>query len=95
MEDLQLVPEQGVLEIQLVEAAADGQAEEPAQKPISDGPEHPGSVTAGRQAGERPGRSADRVSLPHTLDLPKPSTNWPSSSDTRPERIGSPRSGFG
>jgi hypothetical protein len=33
-------------------------------------------VTAGRQAGERPGRSADRVSLPHTIPVPFALLPW-------------------
>ena len=53
------------LEIQLIEAAADEQAKQPVQKPVPDGPEHLGSLMTGRPACERPGRSADRVSLPH------------------------------
>jgi hypothetical protein len=54
----------GILEIQLIEAAADEQAEQATEEPVPDGPEHPGR-TVDRKAGERAGRSADRVSLPH------------------------------
>jgi len=39
-EDLELVVEHDGLEIQLIEAAADEQAEQPAQKPVPDRPEH-------------------------------------------------------
>jgi hypothetical protein len=56
-EDLELVVEHDGLDIQLIEAAADEHAEQPAQKPVPDGPQHPGSLTPGRPAGERPGRS--------------------------------------
>src|SRR6266540_2521460 len=71
-EDLQLVAEHGVLEIELVETASDDQAEQPAQKPVADGPEHPVSLTAGWPTYELPGRRADRVSLPHTVSLIRP-----------------------
>jgi hypothetical protein len=64
-EDLELATEHDGLEIQLIEAAADEQAEEPAQKPVPDRPEHQGSLRPYRQACERPGRGVDRVSLPH------------------------------
>jgi hypothetical protein len=53
------VAEHGILEIQLIEAAADEQAEQATEEPVPDGPEHPGSVTVDRKAGERVGRSAD------------------------------------
>jgi len=66
-EDLQLVAEDHGLEIQLIEAAADEQAEQPAQKPVPDRPEHQGSLRPCRQACERPGRSIGRVSLPHRV----------------------------
>ena len=66
-EDLQLVMEDDGLEIQLIEAAVDEQAEQPAQEPVPDRPEHHGSLRPSRQACERPGRSIDRVSLPHKL----------------------------
>jgi hypothetical protein len=46
-EDLQLVAEHGILEIQLIEAAADEQAEQATVEPVPDGPDHPGSVAAG------------------------------------------------
>ena len=39
--------EHGVLEIELVETASDDQAEQPAQKPVADRPEHPVSLTVG------------------------------------------------
>ncbi len=45
------------LEIQLIEAAADEQAEQPEQNPVPDGPQHLGSLMPGRPACERPGRS--------------------------------------
>ncbi len=54
-EDLQLLVEHRILESQLIEAAADDQAEHPAQKPVPDRPEHPGSLMAGRPACELPG----------------------------------------
>jgi hypothetical protein len=63
-EDPELVAEHGRLEISLVEAASDDQAEQPAQKPVPDGPEHPVSLTAGWRTCELPGPRADRVSLP-------------------------------
>jgi hypothetical protein len=56
-EDLELVAEHDGLDIQLIEAAADQQAEQPAQKPVPDGPQHLGSLMPGRPACERPGRS--------------------------------------
>ena len=56
-EDLELVVEHDGLEIQLIEAAADEHAEQPAQKPVPDEPEHLGSLMPGRPACERPGRS--------------------------------------
>jgi hypothetical protein len=56
-EDLELVVEQRILEIQLIEAAADEQAEQPAHEPVPNGPEHLGSLMPGRPACERPGRS--------------------------------------
>jgi hypothetical protein len=56
-EDLELVVKHDGLEIQLIEAVADEQAEQPAQKPVPDGPQHQGSLRPGRPAGERPGRS--------------------------------------
>ena len=65
-QDPQLVAEHNVLEIELVEATPDDQAEQPAQKPVADGPEHPVSLTVGWRTCELPGRRADRVSLPHT-----------------------------
>ena len=49
-EDLQLVMEDDGLEIQLIEAAANEQAEQPAQEPVPDRPEHQGSLRPGRQA---------------------------------------------
>jgi hypothetical protein len=45
------------LKIQLIEAAADEHAEQPALKPVPDGPEHLGSLMPGRAACERAGRS--------------------------------------
>ncbi len=56
-EDLELVVEHDGLKIQLIEAAADEQAEQPAQKPVPDRPEHQGSLMPNRPACERPGRS--------------------------------------
>jgi hypothetical protein len=46
-EDLQLVAEHGILQIQLIEAAADEQAEEATEEPVPDGPEHPGESDGG------------------------------------------------
>ena len=57
-EDPELVVEHDGLKIQLIEAAADEHAEQPAQKPVPDGPEHLGSLMPGRPACERPGRSS-------------------------------------
>jgi hypothetical protein len=57
LEDLELVVEHDGLKIQLIEATADEQAEQPAQKPVSDGPEHLGSLMPGWPACQRPGRS--------------------------------------
>jgi hypothetical protein len=54
-EDLQLVAEHGILEIQLIEAAADEQAEQAAEEPVPDGPEHPGESDGG-SASWRTGR---------------------------------------
>ncbi len=45
-EDLELVVEHDGLKIQLIEAAADEQAEQPAQQPVPDEPEHLGSLMA-------------------------------------------------
>ena len=56
-EDLELVMEHGMLEIQLIQAAADEHAEQPAQEPVPDGPEHLGSLISGRPVCERPGRT--------------------------------------
>jgi len=42
------VVEHDGLKIRLIEAAADEQAEQPAQKPVPDGPEHLGSLMPGR-----------------------------------------------
>jgi predicted ester cyclase len=42
--------------------------DKPAQKPVPDRPEHQGRLRPGRQACERPGRSFDRVSLPHRVE---------------------------
>jgi hypothetical protein len=53
------------LKIQLIEAAADEQAEQPAQKPVPDGPEHLGSLMPGRALANGQVGVADRVSLPH------------------------------
>ncbi len=55
-EDLELVAEDDGLEIQLIEAAADEQAEQPTQKPVPDRPEHQGQSEA-RSAGLRTARS--------------------------------------
>jgi hypothetical protein len=57
LEDLELVLEHDGLKIQLIEATADEQAEQPVQKPVSDGPEHLGSLMPGWPACQRPGRS--------------------------------------
>ncbi len=57
VEDLELVAEHDGLEIQLTQAAADEQAEQPAQKPVPDGPEHLGSLRPVGRPRERPGRS--------------------------------------
>jgi hypothetical protein len=54
-EDLELVMEHDGLKIQLTQAAADEHSEQPAQKPVPDGPQHLGSVMRGRLACERPG----------------------------------------
>ena len=56
-EDLELVMEHDGLKIQLIQAAADEHAEQPAKKPVPDGPEHLGSLMPRRPACERPGRS--------------------------------------
>jgi hypothetical protein len=58
-EDLELVVEHDGLKIQLIEATADKQAEQPAEKPVADGPEHLGSLMPGRPACERPAGVAD------------------------------------
>jgi hypothetical protein len=78
-EDLELVMEHNGLKIQLTQAAADEQAEQPAQELVPDGPEHPDSLMPDRPACEWPGRSgrssfftprAPRASArPSNLDL--------------------------
>ena len=64
LEDLELVVEHDGLKIQLIEATADEQAEQPAQKPVSDGPEHLGSLMPGGWLANGQVGVADRVSLP-------------------------------
>jgi hypothetical protein len=56
-QDLELVPEHRVLEIRLIEAAADEQAEQPTQKPVPDGPKHLGSLMLQRPACGLPAQS--------------------------------------
>ncbi len=70
-EDVELVVEHEGLEIQLIEAAADEQAEQPAQKLVPDGPQHLGSLMPGRPACERSGRSGrSSFFTPHLVTGP-------------------------
>jgi len=55
-EDFELVADHGILEIWFIETATEEKPEQPAQEPVSDGPEHLGSLMPGRQACE-PGQS--------------------------------------
>jgi hypothetical protein len=67
LEDLELVLEHDCLKIQLIEATADEQVEQPAQKPVSDGLEHLGSQMPGWPACQRPGRSGRSSFFTHKL----------------------------
>jgi hypothetical protein len=51
------VAEHGILEIQLIEAAAHEQPKQPARESVPDGREHLGSLMSGPPACERPGQT--------------------------------------